>query len=153
MRTLGLATDDLRGMVDDIWSSLFDPPPVEDETPLGNDTLTAWVDISGGWEGRVEVSTSTAGAVAVAAHMLDLPPTEISIADLADAIGELANIVGGSVKSCVLGSSTLSLPAVAHDAPGVAAPDALEVHAAWNDHPLWVRVSSRAPLIPARRQP
>jgi len=42
----------------------------------------------------------------------------------ADAIGELADIVGGSVKSCVDGQSSLSLPNVSRYALGAAGPDA-----------------------------
>ncbi|MGQ0843544.1 MAG: chemotaxis protein CheX [Sporichthyaceae bacterium] len=154
MKALGLAPEDLRGMVDDIWGSLFDPPPIDEELPLGRDALTAYVDISGGWTGRVHVSTSAAGAIALTAHMLDLPPDEVGLADLADAIGELANIVGGSVKACIVGASSLSLPHVGATAPSAAEPDALEVNATWNDHPLCVRVCARHnPLIPSRRLP
>lgn len=148
--TLFLANDDLRGLVDDIWSSLFEAP-LDGDAGLPEDVVTAYVDIRGGWQGRVLVATTTEGALALAAHMLRIPRNAVAEADLADAIGELANIVGGSVKSCVDGQSSLSLPNVSRYAPGAAGPDALEVLATWNDHPLCVRVAPARPLIPSGR--
>jgi hypothetical protein len=155
MKALGLEQGDLRGLVDDIWGSLFDPPPfdVEDLDPAG-ESVTGYVDIFGGWEGRVLVSTTDAGAREIAARLLDLPPSAVEPADLADAIGELANIVGGSVKSCLVAHASLSLPSVLYAVgPTAKADDTLEVVALWNDHPLRVRVTKMLPVprIPARR--
>jgi chemotaxis protein CheX len=148
--TLMLESHDLRGLVDDIWSSLFEIP-LDIDAPLPDDVVTAFVDISGGWQGRVLVATTTEGALALASQMLRIPESRVDEADLADAIGELANIVGGSVKSCVDGQCALSLPNVSRYAPGVATADALEVLASWNDYPLCIRVAPARPLIPARR--
>ena len=102
MSSLMLESHDLRGLVDDIWSSLFEIP-LDEDAPLPEDVVTAFVDISGGWQGRVMVATTTEGALSLASHMLHVPESYVEEADLADAIGELANIVGGSVKSCVDG--------------------------------------------------
>jgi CheY-specific phosphatase CheX len=151
--TLTLCADDLRALVDDVFSSLLDPAPVD--TPavaLPAPAVTGWVDIAGGWEGRVSVCTTACGAVDVAAALLQLPAHRIVEADLADALGELANIVGGSVKSCLIGASTLSLPQISVSPPGALAPDALEVAALWQHHPLLVRVAPRPrPQIPSSR--
>jgi len=40
-------------------------------------------------------------------------PDEAGPADVADAVGELVNMVGGNIKSLMPGPSVLSLPAVA----------------------------------------
>jgi chemotaxis protein CheX len=149
--SLMLASEDLRGLVDDIWSSLFEVP-LDEDAAMPDDLVTAYVDIRGGWAGRVLVATTTEGALALAASMLDVPESVVAESDLADAIGELANIVGGSVKSCVDAQASLSLPNVSRYAPGVAGPDALEVLATWNRHPLCIRVAPARPLIPSRRQ-
>lgn len=148
--SLMLESRDLRGLVDDIWSSLFETP-LDIDAPLPDDVVTAFVDISGHWQGRVLVATTAEGAVSLAAYMLDVPEAWVQEADVADAIGELANIVGGSVKSCVDGQCALSLPNVSRYAPGAAPPDALEVLASWKDHPLCIRVAPARPLIPSRR--
>ena len=116
-----------------------------------DDLVTAYVDIRGGWQGRVLVATTTEGALCLASHMLRVPESAVEEADLADAIGELANIVGGSVKSCVDAQSSLSLPNVSRYAPGAAGPDAIEVLATWNTHPLCIRVAPARPLIPSGR--
>ena len=152
---LALAAEDLRSMVDEIWSSLLHPAPEDagDEFPIAGDVVAGYVDICGSWDGRVLVSTTEEGALAIAAAMLALPVGRVCADDLADAMGELANIVGGSVKSCVDGHSTLSLPAVSRvgaEPPRV--PHSLQVTAVWRDHPLRVRVQA-APMVPARYGP
>jgi chemotaxis protein CheX len=144
MTALELLPQDLKSMVDEIWSSLFDPIPHEIDNANfagGGVVVAGFVDIAGGWFGRVVVETSEAGAVAIAASMLAAPADTIVEADLADAIGELANIVGGSVKSCVAGHSTLSLPSIERlAADGIDDAQDMEVTTQWLDHPIRVRV-------------
>jgi chemotaxis protein CheX len=63
---------------------------------------------------------------------------------MSDAVGEMANIVGGSVKSCLDGVAQLSLPWVAR-VPGEEGPranSALQVTASWRAHPLRVTVQA-----------
>ena len=73
--------------------------------------------------------------------MLAAAPETLGDEDLADAIGELANIVGGSVKSCVEGHSTLSLPSVERqNVLRDGTTELMSVTAHWLHHPLRVRV-------------
>jgi chemotaxis protein CheX len=92
----------------------------------------------------VVVETSHDGAAAIASTLFDSPADELGADDLHDAVGELANIVGGSVKSCVDGHSTLSLPWVVSSEETVATTGGtLTVIQVWLDsHPLIVRVES-----------
>jgi chemotaxis protein CheX len=149
MTELMLAPDDLKMLVDEIWSSLFDPAPVEVyEMALRGSVMAGSVEIFGGWHGRVVVETSPEGAIAIASSLLNVSPHEIVEADLDDAVGELANIVGGSVKSCVEGHSSLSLPQVVM-AEAVAvdcAEDPLQVTCVWYEYPLRVSVETLAPI-------
>jgi chemotaxis protein CheX len=142
MTTLLLAESEFDQMVGEIWSSLFDPAPHQHHLSfVEGDFFAGYVDISGGWHGRVVVETTDDGAVAIASSMFDAAPDTLGPADLADAVGELANIVGGSVKSCIDGESRLSLPAIERLEP-------VEIHhegilvssAVWCGHPLRVRV-------------
>lgn len=142
MTTLLLAESEFDQMVGEIWSSLFDPAPNQHAlTFVEGEFFAGYVDITGGWHGRVVVETTDDGAVAIASSMFDAAPDSLGPADLADAVGELANIVGGSVKSCIDGESRLSLPATEYLAP-------VEIHhegilvssAVWCGHPLRVRV-------------
>jgi chemotaxis protein CheX len=75
-------------------------------------SFTACVQITGAWEGAVSVRCALPLAARVAAGMFDTEPTGITADDIHDAIGELANMVGGNVKALLPGPSALSLPAV-----------------------------------------
>jgi len=145
MTTLALAPAELKSIVDEVWASLLNPTPVDvDHLELDSDLVAGYVEISGGWFGRVSVETTDKGAFALASQMLDVPADDLSEADLVDAVGELANIVGGSVKSCVEGHSTLSLPAVARAELDHQLSLAMQVVSQWLEHPLRVRVLSAA---------
>ncbi|TIC83622.1 chemotaxis protein CheX [Nocardioides sp. GY 10113] len=63
-------------------------------------------------------------------------------ADLADAVGELVNMVGGSLKSILPGPSALSLPTVAagRAAFGSEMNRAACLDVRWHEHPLRVSV-------------
>jgi chemotaxis protein CheX len=143
--TLSLEPADLKSLVDEIWSSLLAPPPVDaDLSAYVGAAMAGYVKISGGWDGHVVVETSHDGAAAIASTLFDSPADELGADDLHDAVGELANIVGGSVKSCVEGHSTLSLPWVVSSEETVATTGGtLTVIQVWLDsHPLIVRVES-----------
>ena len=75
MMTLALAPAELKSMVDEIWSSLFEPAPTDsDDSDIGSNLVVGFVDISGGWLGRVAVETTDAGAIAIASSMLAAAP-------------------------------------------------------------------------------
>ncbi|MGD9957511.1 MAG: chemotaxis protein CheX [Candidatus Nanopelagicales bacterium] len=145
MTALALAPSELKSIVDEVWGSLLNPTPVDAEhLEVDSDLVAGYVEISGGWFGRVSVETTDEGAFALASQMLDVPVDDLSDADLVDAVGELANIVGGSVKSCVEGHSTLSLPAVARAESEGRLNLTMQVVSRWLEHPLRVRVLSAA---------
>jgi chemotaxis protein CheX len=73
---------------------------------------TACVHVTGEWEGSVVLEASSQLAIDGTATMFDLPPDLIGDEEVADALGELANIVGGSIKGLIPGSCRLSLPTV-----------------------------------------
>ena len=83
MSALVLEDHDFAAMVGEIWSSILMPEPVEehDVVPMG-DVLAGYVDISGGWHGRVVVETTDAGAIAIAASMFDLMAEDLAHEDL-----------------------------------------------------------------------
>ena len=143
MTTLTLDRDELRSMTDDMWASLISPAPSEiDVVEFPRYTIRGHVELLGGWFGCVQVETSVDGAAAIAGQMLALPIADVALPDLEDALGELANILGGSVKSCIDGQTMLSLPQVG--APEDVEPDAGHLHricVSWNGHPIVVTVS------------
>ncbi|MET0594561.1 MAG: chemotaxis protein CheX [Polyangiaceae bacterium] len=79
----------------------------------GGKYVAAKVDVIGTWNGTVTVGCSHALARRTAGKMFDVPPGDISLNELRDAVGEIANIVGGNVKTLIAGKCRLSLPTVA----------------------------------------
>ena len=107
---------DLAEIVGQVWSSYLD---VEGTDPLiangvGSAAMdvVASVSITGGWSGHVVVSCSDTAARRAAAAFLMTTADEVSGDDVTDVLGELANIVGGNVKSMLPASSFVSLPQV-----------------------------------------
>jgi len=110
------SVEDLSSIADQVWSSYLDPdgvePLIKAEGGHAATGMVASVSISGGWSGHVVVSCSTSAARQAAAAFLMMDATEVSTDDVADVMGELANIVGGNVKSMLPASSFVSLPQV-----------------------------------------
>lgn len=145
---LGLAPADLQTIVEDTFGSMLaDVPVAVDDVVFHDEVVSARIDIEGTWNGAVLVETSRPGAVAITAALLALPHHRVESLDLEDAVGELANIVGGSVKSCLDGIASLSLPRVTRLSPASIRPadTPLVLTALWNDHPLRVMVFRSAP--------
>jgi chemotaxis protein CheX len=109
----GLDPAVLEEIVNTVVAGMFgeqlDPPypwPIDEAVPV-----TGQVRISGGWSGIVEVACSPRLAEQAAQALFLLAGGEIDEADVRDVIGELANVIGGNVKSVLPGPSALSLPA------------------------------------------
>ncbi|MFL6061046.1 MAG: chemotaxis protein CheX [Marmoricola sp.] len=142
---------DVHMVVEEVWTTFLGPEqPLLPATP--GDLAVGWsaaVTVSGEWEGMVSVELPTSLAEEVTCKMLglvdglDQPADE----DVADAVGELVNMIGGNVKSLMPGPSVLSLPVVA--AGRVARPsDVTEVcrlDAVWGGAPLLVSVHVHRP--------
>jgi chemotaxis protein CheX len=105
---------DLLVIMDQVWLSYLDPDGIDplvpdDDAPITSD-IHAWVAITGTWEGHVLVTCSRAQARNLAAAFLAMEVDEVPDEDVADVLGELANIVGGNVKSMLPAGCTLSTP-------------------------------------------
>lgn len=104
-------TDDLVAIAGDVSRTMlgtaFEPAPGATPDRPG---LTACVQINGEWQGAVLVQCSVAAASAITRLLLRVDHVEP--VEVRDAIGELANMIGGNVKALLPGPSRLSLPAV-----------------------------------------
>lgn len=110
-----VSCDDLTAVVQQVWSSFLDVDLAvvpADTTVLQAPVLSAVVHISGAWEGAVRLECRATHAAAAAALMFAIEPSEASDEASRDALGELANIVTGNVKSLLPAPSALSLPSV-----------------------------------------
>lgn len=76
--------------------------------------LTACVQIAGGWQGAVCLSCVAEFAARAAAVMFGVDTAATSEADMQDALGELANMIGGNIKGLLPEPCHLSMPTVVH---------------------------------------
>ena len=100
-----------------IWSStlaLDVEPSAKTFEPKGKEnTLAGCVQITGTWEGTVAIVCPMNLAKKVSAIMFGIDENEAGDEEIQDAIGELANMTGGNIKSLLPEPCYLSLPAVA----------------------------------------
>lgn len=113
---MDLSHIDLYRIASDIWAALLGtelkPNPASDAHDPDEVVVNASVQIAGDWTGAVMVQCSRAAAVRAAASMFAMEASEVTDEEVADTIGELANVAGGNVKSELGGSCQLSLPSV-----------------------------------------
>lgn len=135
---------DLTAIAELVWSSYVDGEIVQDAAgePLES-AFIASVAIGGEWNGHVLIGTNAKAASDIAAAMFAMEPDEVSDAEIGDALGEVANIIGGNVKALVPEPSVLSLPQVALETralfmPGAALKSSVDLR--WNDHPVHISV-------------
>jgi chemotaxis protein CheX len=112
-----LRVEDLQEIVEQVWSSYLDPDgiepllPVYDAVGLKTD-MHASVSITGTWHGHVVVACNESAAKNCSAAFLAMEVDEVGDEDMMDVLGELANIVGGNVKSMLPPGCFVSLPTV-----------------------------------------
>ena len=111
---MAVTEQDIGQIVTDIWTSMLGFPVQSRSAPVdtnGGRHLSASVQISGGWDGTVLVSCSEDLARRAAAAMFDAE--QASDEEMRDALGEIANMTAGNVKSHIEAYCRLSLPMVA----------------------------------------
>jgi len=110
-----LSQTDLRDVIETIWETTLGMDVLGPEgsiPPPARGSYCGCVQITGGFTGAVMVSVSDRMARRVAGAMLETPLEAVTLSDLCDALGEIANMTGGSVKALLPGPSQLSLPSV-----------------------------------------
>lgn len=114
---------ELTEITERVWASLLEAPllprqpgqpgPEKSGVGAGCRTFTGCVQITGAWEGAVTVDCSAELAKQLTAAMFMVDPENTTIEEVTDALGELANMVGGNVKALLPEPCRISLPAVA----------------------------------------
>ena len=110
-----MTDEEVLGITRDVWESftgraidVADGQPHRD----GGDVTVGCVTVSGAWQGSVLLACPAQLARMAAAAMFDRPAGQLDDREVADALGELTNMVGGNIKSLIPGPSRLSMPAV-----------------------------------------
>jgi chemotaxis protein CheX len=110
-----IAARDIQEVVCNIWTTTLGVA-LECREPgsaaIPEPTVAASVRIAGECEGSLVILCSAACARDVAAKMFEVEPAEVSFDDVRDAMGELANMVGGNIKGLLGVTCHLSLPTV-----------------------------------------
>ena len=145
----------VQSIAEDAWTALVGEDefllPIPGELPA--DVVSSWVDVVGPWTGTVVLTTARETAAGLTRALLgDHAPDELEDEDIADAFGEIANVVGGNVKAALPGPSALSLPDVG-EAPAVRNPaDLCRVDVLWRGEPLSISVQGALPALPVTSQ-
>jgi chemotaxis protein CheX len=121
--------------------------PIPGEPPT--DPLSAWVDVVGPWTGSVVLTTGRQTAADLCRALLgEASPELLEYEDVADAFGEIANVVGGNVKAALPGPSGLSLPEVGN-APAVRNPaDVRRIDVMWRGQSVSISAQGALPPLP-----
>ncbi len=115
-----LSETDLREVVESVWSSMLglELAPAargyDREPEVRN--LTGTVQITGEWTGAVMVDLPEQLARDAAAAMFGMESDDLGEEEVLDALGEVANMIGGNVKGLIDGDCKLSLPTIAEGA-------------------------------------
>ena len=100
-----------------VGEELGEPCPVA--TSAGSSPC-ATISIGGNWTATLAVTMAPDLVAQFASALLACPADELDPADVSDAFGELANVVGGNVKGLIEDpSAALSLPVVSATPPAI----------------------------------
>jgi chemotaxis protein CheX len=141
----------VESIAQDAWIALVGEDEILVPIPgdLPGNALSSWVDVVGPWTGSIVLTTAPHTAADLTRALLGATaPDLLEHEDVADAFGEIANVVGGNVKAALPGPSGLSLPDVG-TAPAVRNPaDVCRVDVLWRGQPLTISVQGALPPLP-----
>ncbi|MEP6462396.1 MAG: chemotaxis protein CheX [Frankiaceae bacterium] len=112
------ATDEqIEGIAQEVWTaftgiSIEQATAALDRIAATVEVVTGTVHVDGEWRGRIQITCDMSLAKPAATAMFAKLAEEISAEDIADALGELTNMIGGNIKSILPSPSRLSLPIV-----------------------------------------
>ena len=142
--TTGVAPDQalVHAAFEQVWGSMlftaFEPWPADSVPDLGPG-VQAQIELRGDWNGRIVLTCNTEVATQIAGAMLGAPAEEIiPDIDVHDAVGEVLNVVGGSVKGALGGVMALGLPGVALTSSRPSSD--LSMIISWHGAPVFVEV-------------
>ncbi len=106
--------EEIRQLTASIWESILSLPleQVEVAPAEGARLMAACVQITGAWQGAVSLTCNADFAARAAVIMFGLGDAPATHLDMQDALGELANMVGGNLKALLPEPCQLSLPTV-----------------------------------------
>jgi chemotaxis protein CheX len=121
---------ELVAIVGEVWDSfllgdLETTPP--DTIYLPGLATCANVCLSGVWQGVLMVECEAEVAMRLSCTLLGMPLGEATDIDIADTLGEIANVIGGNLKNVLPGPTLMSLPVVARSMSPSLVKDAAQI--------------------------
>jgi chemotaxis protein CheX len=142
--------EDLLAIAEQVWSSYLDPegtnPLLAMSTGTNPREVSASVSVTGAFWGHVVVRCSSNAGREAAAALLGIQTHDATNEGMTDAVGELANIIGGNVKCLLPEPCALSLPSVLINGNSNW-PDVVQVSAldgSWLGEPVTIEVLAGA---------
>lgn len=143
---------DMEGITRAIWATLFDlslelghPGEISRES-----SVTSCVQIDGGWNGALLLRCPMPLARTLTTQMFQAE-AEPGFDEVRDALGELANMLGGNVKALLPARAQVSLPAVAigtdYELSVVGTSEVARVMFSCDDQPLLVTLVQRPTAV------
>jgi len=141
----------VQSIAEDAWTALVGEEEFLVPLPaaLPDDVVSSWVDVVGPWTGSVVLTTGRRTAADLTRALLgEASPEVLDAEDVADAFGEIANVVGGNVKAALPGPSALSLPEVGSPPAPRNPADLCRIDVLWRGEPLSISVQGALPALP-----
>jgi chemotaxis protein CheX len=116
---MDIRREDLEEVVTMIWDTMLGmelAPASGTIADCDGVTYTGSVQINGDWNGDVRLHCGHALASEMASAMFGADVDDLAVEEVRDALGELTNMSGGSVKALIPGSCQLGLPTIAEGA-------------------------------------
>ncbi len=107
-----ITNEHLSGVTFDVCQTMLGMNIAEQEldTSLPTPELAASIQISGDHNAVIEVSTCQLAGRNLSIAMFGIAPEDSDIEEIADAISEIVNIIGGNIKGMLEGECQLSIP-------------------------------------------
>jgi len=113
-QSIQIQPGDLAQIAASVFETMLNLEALEHDAPWfpADDRVTALVHLSGDWNGAVLMECDRAQACRFAARFLSMDTPETFNDDVRDVLGELANMIGGNLKSMLTRGIRLSMPSV-----------------------------------------
>ena len=115
---LHITSDHIQQMTNDLFVSMLDMEIQVDESKEAqfcSDLVQASVNIEAEQTSELRVIASESLTRQIACVMFAMEPSELSTAEAFDALGEIANVIGGNVKGMITKEGNLTIPTVGFD--------------------------------------
>lgn len=117
-----ISQEQLDALTRQVWAAMVGSDLVDAIMAASPGGVSSQIEICGAEGATLRIDCSLPLARAVAARLFDLPPEEIEHELVLDAMGEIANVIGGHIKGAWPGAVRLSLPVTRETDAGEPAP-------------------------------